>query len=101
MWAFPGMQAARGELQLCGLARRGCRQPINPSLHPVGLVGPKNANQTHPIAPSRAVSLRATHHQRHYLEQQISKAEYTNIQQDLPIDDKYFTNSRHDRLFGH
>jgi hypothetical protein len=35
-------------LQLRGLARRGCRQPINPSLHPVGLVGPKNGNQLHP-----------------------------------------------------
>jgi hypothetical protein len=33
----------RGGLQLRSLARRGCRQPINPSLHPVGLVGPKNA----------------------------------------------------------
>jgi hypothetical protein len=30
-----------------------------------------------------------------------SKAEYTNTQQDLPDGDNYFTNSRHDRLFGH
>jgi hypothetical protein len=30
-----------------------------------------------------------------------SKAEYTNTQQDLPIGDNYFTNSRHDRLFSH
>jgi hypothetical protein len=30
-----------------------------------------------------------------------SKAEYTNTQQDLPVGDNYFTNSRHDRLFGH
>jgi hypothetical protein len=30
-----------------------------------------------------------------------SKAEYTNTQQDLPVDDNYFTKSRHDRLFGH
>jgi hypothetical protein len=30
-----------------------------------------------------------------------SKIEYTNTQQDLPVDDNYFTNSRHDRLFGH
>jgi hypothetical protein len=49
IWAFPGMQAAGGELQLRSLARRWCRQPINPSLHPVGLVGPKNANQSHPL----------------------------------------------------
>jgi hypothetical protein len=30
-----------------------------------------------------------------------SKAEYTNTQQDLPVGDNYFTNSRHDRHFGH
>jgi hypothetical protein len=30
-----------------------------------------------------------------------SKAEYTNTQQDLPVGDNYFTNSRHERLFGH
>jgi hypothetical protein len=30
-----------------------------------------------------------------------SKAEYTNTQQDLPVGDNYFTNSRHDRLFCH
>jgi hypothetical protein len=30
-----------------------------------------------------------------------SKAEYTNTQQDLPVGDNYFTNSRHDRLFGY
>jgi hypothetical protein len=30
-----------------------------------------------------------------------SKAEYTNTQQDLPVGDNYFTNFRHDRLFGH
>jgi hypothetical protein len=30
-----------------------------------------------------------------------SKAEYTNTQQDLPVGDIYFTNSRHERLFGH
>jgi hypothetical protein len=30
-----------------------------------------------------------------------SKAEYTNTQQDLPVGDNYFTNSRHDRLLGH
>jgi hypothetical protein len=41
-------------------------------------------------APSRAGSLQATHHQRHYLDQQISKAEYTNTQQDLPVGDNYF-----------
>jgi hypothetical protein len=29
-----------------------------------------------------------------------SKAEYTTTQQDLPIGDNYFTNSRHERLFG-
>jgi hypothetical protein len=29
-----------------------------------------------------------------------SKAEYTNTQQDLPIGDNY-SNSRHERLFGH
>jgi hypothetical protein len=28
-----------------------------------------------------------------------SKAKYTNTQQDLPVGDNYFTNSRHDRLF--
>jgi hypothetical protein len=27
-----------------------------------------------------------------------SKAEYTNAQQGLPVDDNYFTNSRHERL---
>jgi hypothetical protein len=31
----------------------------------------------------------------------FSKAEYTNTQQDLPVGDNYFTNSRHERLFGH
>jgi hypothetical protein len=30
----------------------------------------------------------------------ISKAEYTNTQQDLLVGDNYFTNSRHERLFG-
>jgi hypothetical protein len=35
--------------------------------------------------PSQAGSLKATHQQRHYLEQQISKAEYTNTQQDLTV----------------
>jgi hypothetical protein len=30
-----------------------------------------------------------------------SKAEYTNTQQDLRVDGNYFTNCRHDRLFGH
>jgi hypothetical protein len=30
-----------------------------------------------------------------------SKAEYTNTQQDLPVGENYFTNSRHDRLSGH
>jgi hypothetical protein len=50
--------------------------------------------------PARG-SLQATHQQRHYLEPQISKAEYTNTQQDLPVGDNYFTNSRHERLFGH
>jgi hypothetical protein len=30
-----------------------------------------------------------------------SKAEYTNTQQDLPVGDNYFTNSRHEKLFGH
>jgi hypothetical protein len=30
-----------------------------------------------------------------------SKGEYTNTQQDLPVGDNYFTNSRHERLFGH
>jgi hypothetical protein len=30
-----------------------------------------------------------------------SKAEYTNTQQDLPVGDNYFTNSRHERLFGY
>jgi hypothetical protein len=30
-----------------------------------------------------------------------SKAEYTNTQQDLPVGDNYFTNSRHERLLGH
>jgi hypothetical protein len=30
-----------------------------------------------------------------------SKAEYTNTQQDLPVGDNYFTNSRHERLCGH
>jgi hypothetical protein len=30
-----------------------------------------------------------------------SKTEYTNTQQDLPVGDIYFTNSRHERLFGH
>jgi hypothetical protein len=29
-----------------------------------------------------------------------SKAEYTNTQQDLLVGDNYFTNSRHDRIFG-
>jgi hypothetical protein len=29
------------------------------------------------------------------------KVEYSNTQQDLPFGDDYFTNSRHDRLFGH
>jgi hypothetical protein len=29
-----------------------------------------------------------------------SKAEYTNTQQDLPVGDDYFTNSRHERLLG-
>jgi hypothetical protein len=29
-----------------------------------------------------------------------SKAEYTNTQQDLPVGDNYFTNSRHDRLLA-
>jgi hypothetical protein len=35
---------------------------------------------------------RATHY---------SKAEYTKTQQDLPVGGNYFTNSRHDKLFGH
>jgi hypothetical protein len=30
-----------------------------------------------------------------------SKVEYTNTQQDLPVGDRYITNSRHQRLFGH
>jgi hypothetical protein len=30
-----------------------------------------------------------------------SKAENTNTQQDLPIGDNYFTNSKHERLYGH
>jgi hypothetical protein len=30
-----------------------------------------------------------------------SKAEYTNTQQDLPVGDHYFTNSRHEKLFGY
>jgi hypothetical protein len=30
-----------------------------------------------------------------------TKAEYTNTQQDLPVGDIYFTNSRHERLSGH
>jgi hypothetical protein len=30
-----------------------------------------------------------------------SKAEYINTQQDLPVGDNYFTNSRHERLLGH
>jgi hypothetical protein len=30
-----------------------------------------------------------------------SKAEYTNTPQDLPVGDNYFTNSRHERLYGH
>jgi hypothetical protein len=30
-----------------------------------------------------------------------SKTEYTNTQKDLPVGDIYFTNSRHERLFGH
>jgi hypothetical protein len=30
-----------------------------------------------------------------------SKAEYANTQQDLPVSDNYFTNSRHERLCGH
>jgi hypothetical protein len=30
-----------------------------------------------------------------------SKVEYTNTQQDLPVGDNYFTNSRHGRLYGH
>jgi hypothetical protein len=30
-----------------------------------------------------------------------SKAKYTNTQQDLPVGDNYFTNSRHEMLFGH
>jgi hypothetical protein len=53
IWVFPRMQAAGvgggvgwGGLQLRSLARRGCR--INPSLHPVGLVGQKKRQ---PIAP--------------------------------------------------
>jgi hypothetical protein len=29
-----------------------------------------------------------------------SKAEYTNTQQDLPVGDNYFTNSRHARLLA-
>jgi hypothetical protein len=29
-----------------------------------------------------------------------SKAEYTNTQQDLPVGDNYFTNSRHERLLA-
>jgi hypothetical protein len=29
-----------------------------------------------------------------------SKAEYTNTQQDVPVGDNYFTNSRHDRLLA-
>jgi hypothetical protein len=29
-----------------------------------------------------------------------SKAEYTNTQQDLPVGDNYFTNSRHVRLLA-
>jgi hypothetical protein len=29
-----------------------------------------------------------------------SKAEYTNTQQDLPVGDIYFTNSRHERLLA-
>jgi hypothetical protein len=28
------------------------------------------------------------------------KAEYTNTQQDLPVSDNYFTNSRHGRLLA-
>jgi hypothetical protein len=49
----------------------------------------------HPLQlPARAGSHRATHHRKHYLDQHISKAEYTNTQQDLPIGDNYFTNSR-------
>jgi hypothetical protein len=31
-------------------------------------------------------------------ETNYSKAEYTNTQQDLPVGDNYFTNSRHERL---
>jgi hypothetical protein len=30
-----------------------------------------------------------------------SKAEYTNTQQDFPVGDIYFTNSRHERLSSH
>jgi hypothetical protein len=30
-----------------------------------------------------------------------SKAEYTNTQQDLPVGDRYITNSRNESLFGH
>jgi hypothetical protein len=30
-----------------------------------------------------------------------SKVEYTNTQEDLPVGDNYFTNSRHGRLLGH
>jgi hypothetical protein len=29
-----------------------------------------------------------------------SKAEYTNTQQDLPVGDNYFTNSRHERILA-
>jgi hypothetical protein len=31
----------------------------------------------------------------------VKVAEKTNTQQDLPVSDNYFTNSRHGRLFGH
>jgi hypothetical protein len=30
------------------------------------------------------------------MDQHISKAEYTNTQQDLPVGDNYFTKSRHE-----
>jgi hypothetical protein len=50
----------------------------------------------HPLQlPAGHTSSKALPGSTHY-----SKAEYTNTQQDLPVGDNYFTNSRHKRLLA-
>jgi hypothetical protein len=61
---------------------------------------PSSSSSTHSSSQSGGISPGHTSPKALPGSTYYSKVEYTNTQQDLPVGDNYFTNSRHERLLA-